>query len=342
MTDPNGDLTVKDLDFLHWWGVPTLFRCPFDPDPANSDVALVGVPHSTGNGTTERDQHLGPRAMRNVSMTYRRFHLDWQFDPWSACRINDLGDVPILNSLVNDVATEEIREFFEAVDRAGARPISIGGDHSISLAILGAIAGTRSRVGRKAAIVHFDAHYDTYDDFPSWYGARRSAGHWASLSVHEGHVDATRSVQIGIRGHDVWMDPGKTSRELGYRIVPKREFDDLGVDETVSLIRERVGDLPVYVSFDMDVLDTAIAPAVSNPEPGEEGLTMKEAIRVLQGMRGMDIIGADVVELMPTVDAPHAMTTKNAMRIMFELITLVADRLANPHAEPTSASSPAP
>ena len=106
--------------------------------------------------------------------------------------------------------------------------------------------------------------------------------------MHEQHVDATRSVQIGIRGHDVWMDPGKTSRELGYRIVTKDEFDDdLGIDGTVALIRERVGDLPVYVSFDLDVLDTTIAPAVSNPEPGEAGLTMKEAIRVIQRMRGM-------------------------------------------------------
>ena len=119
-------------------------------------------------------------------------------------------------------------------------------------------------------------------------------------------MDATRSIQIGIRGHDVWMDPGKTSRELGYRIVTKDEFDDdLGIEGTVALIRDRVGDLPVYVSFDLDALDTTIAPAVSNPEPGEEGLTMKEAIRIIQGMRGLDVIGADVVELMPSVDSPE-------------------------------------
>lgn len=144
--------------------------------------------------------------------------------------------------------------------------------------------------------------------------------------MHEHHVDATRSVQIGIRGHDVWMDPGKTSRELGYRIVTKDEFDDeLGIDGTVALIHERVGDLPAYVSFDLDALDTTIAPAVSNPEPGEEGLTMKEAIRVLQGMRGMNLIGADVVELMPSLDSPNSMTAQNATRIAFELISLIAD-----------------
>lgn len=322
------DITEEDLGFLHWWGPPTLYRCPLEADPANCDIALVGVPHSTGNGTTWRDQHLGPRAIRDVSMAYQRLHLGWKLDPWHACRIRDLGDVPILNTLVNDVAVREIERFYRRIDEAGACPVSIGGDHSISLAILRAIAGPDSRHGGPVAVVHFDAHYDTYDDFPNWYGAYDSAGHWASKSVHEHHVDATRSIQIGIRGHDVWMDPGKTSRELGYRIVTKDEFDDeLGIDGTIALIRERVGDLPVYVSFDLDALDTTIAPAVSNPEPGEEGLTMKEAIRVIQGMRGLDVIGADIVELMPSVDSPNQMTAQNATRIGFELICLIADRL---------------
>jgi guanidinopropionase len=327
--DERPEVTIEDLGFLHWWGMPTLFRCPHDPDPANCDIALVGVPHSSGNGTTWRDQHLGPRALRDLSMNYRRLHLKWRFDPWSAVRIHDLGDVPIRNSLVNDIVQQELVEYFRAVDTAGARPVSIGGDHSISLGILRAIAGPGSRLDRPAALVHFDAHYDTYDDFPNWYGALDSAGHWASKSVHEQHVDATRSVQLGIRGHDVWMDPGRTSRELGYRIVTKDEFDDeLGIDGTIELIRDRVGDLPVYVSFDLDALDTTIAPAVSNPEPGEEGFTMKEAIRILQGLRGMDIVGADVVELMPSVDSPNGMTAQNATRIGFELVCLIADRLA--------------
>jgi guanidinopropionase len=324
------DISVEDLGFLHWWGMPTLFRCPHDPDATNCDIALVGVPHSSGNGTTWRDQHLGPRSFRDVSMAYQRLHLGWRFDPWSACRIRDVGDVPILNTLVNDIAVREIEAFYRPIDVAGARPISFGGDHSISLAVLRAIAGPGSHLAEPAAIVHFDAHYDTYDDFPNWYGAYDSAGHWASRSVHERHVDATKSIQIGIRGHDVWMDPGKTSRELGYRIVTKDEFDDeLGIEGTIALIRERVGDAPVYVSFDLDALDTTIAPAVSNPEPGEEGLTMKEAIRVLQGMRGMRLIGADVVELMPSVDSPNAMTAQNATRIAFELICLLADRIVS-------------
>ena len=127
--DDRPEVTIEDLGFLHWWGMPTLFRCPHDPDPGNCDIALVGVPHSSGNGTTWRDQHLGPRALRDLSMNYRRLHLKWRFDPWSAVRIHDLGDVPIRNSLVNDIVQHELLDYFRTVDAAGARPVSIGGDH---------------------------------------------------------------------------------------------------------------------------------------------------------------------------------------------------------------------
>jgi guanidinopropionase len=325
-TMPSSEDVMRDL---YWWGPPTLFRCPHDPDPVACDIGLVGVPHSSGNGTTWHDQHLGPRAIRDLSMGYRRRHARWGLDPWDALRIHDLGDVFMPNFLVNDVTIREIEAFYRKLDEAGTRPVSIGGDHAIPLAILRAIAGPEARTtaGRPAALVHFDAHYDTYDDFPSWYGVTDSAGHWASRSVHEHHVEATRSVQIGIRGHGYGPDDGHTSRELGYRIVDKDEFDELGVPAVIELTRERVGDLPVYVSFDLDVLDMSIAPAVSNPEPGEEGLTMKQAIRVIQGLRGLDVIGADVVEIMPSKDGPAQVTGWNATRIAFELVCLVADSI---------------
>jgi len=323
---PSSEDVMRDL---YWWGPATLFRCPHDPDPAGCDVGLVGVPHSSGNGTTWHDQHLGPRAIRDLSMGYRRRHTRWNLDPWRSLRIHDLGDVFMPSFLANDVTIREIEAFYRKLDETGTRPVSIGGDHSIPLAILRAIAGpgAETTAGRPAALVHFDAHYDTYDDFPSWYGVTDSAGHWASRSVHEHHVDATRSVQIGIRGHGYGEDDGHTSRELGYRIVDKDEFDELGVEAVIQLTRERVGDLPVYVSFDLDVLDMTIAPAVSNPEPGEEGLTMKEAIAVIQGLRGLDVIGADVVEIMPSKDGPAQVTAWNATRIAFELVCLVTDSL---------------
>ena len=133
--DPLDRLLSADrtmVENLYWWGIPSLFRCPIETDPAGCDIALVGVPHSTGNGTTERDQHLGPRAVRNVSAQLRRVHATYGMSPWEACRIADLGDVPFPEANDNERCIERITEYFRAIDRAGARPVAIGGDHSIT------------------------------------------------------------------------------------------------------------------------------------------------------------------------------------------------------------------
>jgi guanidinopropionase len=126
----------RSVENWYWHGVPTLFRCPHDEDPANCDIALVGVPHSSGNGSTERDQHLAPRAMRHVSGFYRRAHNGFGIVPWDACRINDLGDVPLPEAMVNDVCVRHIEAFYKRLDRAGTFPVSIGGDHAITGPIL--------------------------------------------------------------------------------------------------------------------------------------------------------------------------------------------------------------
>jgi guanidinopropionase len=143
----------------------------------------------------------------------------------------------------------------------------------------------------------------------------------------EGLVNPAKVTQIGMRGHGYTAVDGVESHRLGYRIIYKDEFDRMGVDAVVTELRERIVDTPVYVTFDMDVLDTAIAPGVSNLEPGYPGMTMIEAMRVLLGLRGLNVIGADVVCLMPTKDNPNNITSINALVIMFEQISLIADRL---------------
>jgi len=314
---------------VYWWGPATFFGCEHDADPSRCDIALVGVPHSTGNGSTERDQHLGPRAVRHVSGHYRRVHRRFGIDPWSACRINDVGDVVMPEFMVSDKAVRDIEAHFRQIDQAGARPVSVGGDHSITLPILRAVAGSGSRADGPVALVHLDAHYDTFDRAETWYGVVDSAGHWASRAVREGLVDASSSVQIGRRGHPSRWAHLNVSAELGYRVIEKEEADEVGVDGVVAEIRERAGDLPVYVSFDLDVLDPAAAPAVSNLELGEEGFTMKEALQMLQGLRGLDVIGGDLVCFIPTKDAPNQITAMNSVAVLFELICLIADRLAS-------------
>src|SRR5829696_4996035 len=121
---PMSDDDMVLLEALPWWGVPSLFRCPIDTDPANCDIALVGVPHSSGNGSTERDQHLGPRAVRNVSAHNRRLHKAFDyFSPWEACRIHDLGDVPLPEAMDNELCVERISAFFRRIADAGKRPM---------------------------------------------------------------------------------------------------------------------------------------------------------------------------------------------------------------------------
>jgi guanidinopropionase len=175
--------------------------------------------------------------------------------------------------------------------------------------------------------VHFDAHHDTYDGLSSWLGAVDSAGHWASRAVREGHVDASKSVQIGMRGHSDADNAAARSSELGYQVITRADLHSAGTDAVIAETRERVGEAPVYISFDLDVLDSTVAPAVSNLAFGEEGLGIDEASRLLEGLRGLDVVGGDVVCLMPTKDNPNRITALNAAVILFEQVCIIADRL---------------
>lgn len=330
MDDYDIEQAKKDVGRWYWWGIPTFFRCDWKEEPAESDIALLGVPHSSGNGSTERDQHLGPRAVRHISALYRRSHGRFGITPWDLARINDAGDVPLPEAMVNDVTVEHIEAYAKRFDEAGTRIVAMGGDHSITGPLVKACAGADSRLtgGRKVALVHFDSHTDTLMHLPHWLGAKRSAAHWGAYLVEEGHVDAGRSTQVGIRPNVGTPGSLNTSEALGYRIIGMDEVEEIGVKGVISALRERIGDAPVYVTFDLDALDPCDAPGASNLEPGYPGLRIGEAVRILQGLRGLDIVGGDVVCLIPTKDNPNRITAQNAMVVMFELIALMADRLA--------------
>ncbi len=329
MTDQTRSDQERLMDGIYWYGIPTLFRCPHDADPAQADIGLVGVPHSTGNGTTQRDQHLGPRAVRNVSAIGRRVHDQFQLDPWERCRIHDLGDVPLSEGNNNERSIEMITDFYRTIDAAGCRPVSIGGDHSITGGILQAIAGPDATLtgGEKACLLHFDAHTDAFHNVDHFMGAIKSAAHWASYLATDGFVDAEHSVQVGIRGNVrslEWLDP---SYALGYEVIKKVDYDRLGPDAVIDVIHERIGDRPVYITFDLDCLDPTVAPGVANIEAGIEGFGMDQVVQLLHSMRGRNVIGGDVVCLMPTVDSPNQITSYRAMAVMFEIINLIADQL---------------
>jgi guanidinopropionase len=319
---------AKEMENWYWWGVQTFFKCEFNPDPKACDIALVGVPHSSGNGSTERDQHLAPRAIRNASGWYRRAHQKFQIRPWETCRINDLGDVPLPEAMVNDICVDHIEEYYKRLDLAGTRPVSIGGDHSITGPILRALGGKEGNLskGQKIALVHFDAHRDDYEHLPHWLGSRRSAAHWAAYTITEEIVDPSHSIQLGMRGNPMKARKDPSQSDMGYEIIPAEHIFERGMEDVGAAIRKRVGDMPVYITFDLDALDPCDAPGVSNLEPGYRGLRSYEAIKLIQSLRGTNVIGGDIVCMIPSKDNATQITAMNSVVIMFEMLSLIADK----------------
>ena len=312
------------MENLYWWGIPTLFRCPQDK-LETADIALVGVPHSTGNGTTERDQHLGPRAVRNVSALQRRAHGDFKIDPWNEVKIIDAGDVPFPRANDNEHCIEQITNFFKAIDNSNTRPVSIGGDHSITGGIIQGLANGILTQGEKVCFLHLDAHTDVFTTVDHFLGAKKSAAHWGAYLPDQGMVDPKHSMQIGLRGHPRTLDWLQPSYDYGYNIVTMKEYRQRGAIDVIKQVKTVLGGRPVYITFDLDCLDPSAAPAVSNIEPGVRGFSVDEAIELMHAVRGMNIIGGDVVCLMPTKDTPNQITSMVAAAVMFEMISMIAE-----------------
>ncbi len=311
---------------LYWWGIPTLFRCPNEP-AEGKDIVLAGVPHSTGNGTTERDQHLGPRAVRNVSCLQRRVQGEIGINPWEKAKISDIGDVPFPRANDNEHCIQQITDFYKDVDAAGARPVSIGGDHSITGGILQALGGGKLSNGEAVSLLHLDAHTDVFTKVDHFLGAEKSAAHWGAYLADQGQVDPSTSMQIGLRGHPRTLDWLQPSYDYGYNVVTMKEYRSRGALDVIQQIKTVLDGRPVYITFDLDCLDAAVAPAVSNIEPGVTGFSMDEAIELLHAVRGMNIVGGDVVCLMPTKDSPNQITAMVAAAVMFEMVSLIAESM---------------
>lgn len=311
---------------LYWWGIPTLFRCP-NEGAEGQDIALVGVPHSTGNGTTERDQHLGPRAVRNVASLQRRVHGEFEVNPWEAARIADIGDVPFPRANDNEHCIQQITDFYRKIDTAGARPVSVGGDHSITGGIVQALGRGQIAGGEPVSFLHLDAHTDVFTKVDHFLGAEKSAAHWGAYLADQGQVDPKTSMQIGLRGHPRTLDWLQPSYDYGYNVVTMKEYRQRGAADVIEQIKSVLAGRPVYITFDLDCLDPTVAPAVSNIEPGVTGFSMDEAVGLLHAVRGMNIVGGDVVCIMPTKDSPNQITAMGAAAIMFEMIAMIAENV---------------
>jgi len=295
-------------------GIPTLLDAPsraFDadkPELEDVDVALFGVPMDLGV-TNRNGSRFGPRAIRTIERV-GPYNDVLACAPVHEMQVFDIGDVPMLSRFDLTQSHQDIRHFAEAIVSTGALPLAVGGDHSISHPLL-------SAVGRNAPVgmIHIDAHCDTGG---AYEGEKFHHGGPFRHAVLEGVLDPERTIQIGIRGaaEYIW----EFSEDSGMTVVHASELSSLGIPKVIEMARAVVGDGPVYFSFDIDSLDPTYAPGTGTPEVG--GLTTREALALIRGMKGLDIVGGDMVEVAPQYD-PTTNTAHNGAQMLFEILSLM-------------------
>jgi len=298
-------------------GIPTLMRLPYvqahDPEFADVEIGLVGIPWDGGTTNRPGARH-GPRQVRDISTMIRNVNRASGIAPFALCNCADLGDTPVNPVDLMD-SLSRIETFFTGVCGAGIAPLSVGGDHLVSLPVMRAIAKQTGPLG----MVHFDAHTDTWDGY--FGGFKYTHGTPFRRAVEEGLLDPKRTVQIGIRGA-LYSDAEDTwGQEQGIRVIDIDEFNAMGVEATIAEARRVVGDGATYVSFDVDALDPVYAPGTGTPEIG--GMTTLQAQHLVRGLQGLNLVGGDVVEVSPPFD-PSGNTALVGATMMFEILCVLA------------------
>ena len=296
-------------------GIPTLLDAPYrevslkNPNLDGLQIVLVGVPMDLGV-TNRSGARFGPRSVRGMERIGPYHHV-FEIAPTAQFAVADIGDVPFRGRYNLTEAIEDIERFYHLIVDAGVRPVSVGGDHSVTHPILKAL-GRDEPVG----LVHIDAHCDTAGEYD---GAKFNHGGPFRHAVLDGVLDPERTIQIGIRGSSefVW----EFSYDSGMTVIHAEEFHHMGVDAVIGRAREVVGDGPTYVSLDVDGIDPAFAPGTGTPEVG--GLTPREVQLLFHGLAGMNIIGGDVVEIAPQYDATTN-TAQLGAQMLFEILCLTA------------------
>jgi agmatinase len=292
-------------------GPPTFALLPRRDEVTRCDVAVAGVPFDSGT-SYRPGARFGPAAVRQGSRLLRPWHPGLGVGPLVAQQVADAGDIACNPFDINESVDQIQAGAAELLDGAG-HLLAIGGDHTIAFPLLRVV---RQRFG-PVALVHFDAHLDTWQ---TYFGAPLTHGTPFRRAAEEGLFLDSRSMHIGIRGPVYAASDLEEDAELGFRTVTAMEIERIGVEGTLSRIRERVGDAPLYISIDIDVLDPAHAPGTGTPEAG--GLTSRELLGILRGLAGAPLVGADVVEVSPAYD--HAeITAVAAAHVCYELLALM-------------------
>ena len=290
-------------------GPGTLFRLPSQEDANGLDIALIGVPLDIG-ASNRAGTRFGPREIRGQSVLVRPYGMATGAAPFDSFQVADIGDVPI-NTFNLAESIDIIESYFRKVMDTGAKTVTMGGDHTVTLPILRAL---HQRFG-KMALVHVDAHADIND---SMFGERVCHGTIFRRALEEGLVAGEHMFQIGLRATGYSAEDFDWSRQQGVRVVPAEECWYKSLAPLMDEVRANIGsDMPVYLSFDIDGLDPSVAPGTGTPEPA--GLTASQGLEVIRGLSGCNLIGADLVEVSPPYDT-SGNTSLLAANLIFEML----------------------
>ena len=300
----------------------TFARLPALSEVGTAGVVVMGIPFDSGV-SYRPGARFGPSAIRAGSKLLRPYNPALDLEPFGMVQVADAGDVGV-NPFNIEEALAAMEEAASAHAGSGARILTLGGDHTIALALLRAAAAQHGPI----ALVHFDAHLDTWD---TYFGAPFTHGTPFRRAFEEGLLAKDRCMHVGTRGPLYSSQDLVEDRGFGFKMISADQFSELGAKEVAARISERVGDTPLYVSIDIDVLDPAFAPATGTPEAG--GLSSRELLQTLRGLLGANLVGADIVEVAPAYD--HAeVTCIAAAHLGYELISIMALAQAK-HAEIT-------
>lgn len=311
---------VSGTQVPRYAGASTFARLPEIDRVSDYDVAILGVPFD--GGTSFRPgARFGPMEVRKSSRHLRpAFHVELDIAPFQEVQVVDAGDVAVTPFSIDD-AMGQIQARAEEVqgNNADRRIVAVGGDHTIVLPLLRNVVAQHGPV----ALIHFDAHLDTWD---TYFNAPVTHGTVLRRAFEEGLLVEDHSMHLGIRGPIYDKIDLKEDADFGFKAIRASDFDRIGFDAAVAQVKERVGDTPVYLSVDIDVLDPAFAPGTGTPEMG--GFSSRELLRLLRSLGGINLVGADVVEVAPAYD--HAeVTTLAAATVVYDIVGLIAQQTTN-------------
>jgi agmatinase len=299
-------------------GIRTFMRLPHVTDLENVDAAAIGIPFDTAT-SFRAGARFGPEAIRSASVLLRPYHPALGIDVLESVSVVDYGDLPVAPGDIEGTY-RRIEAALEPIVEAGVFPVVLGGDHSVTLAELRALARRHGPM----ALVQLDSHTDTWDEY---FDQQYFHGTTFKRAVEEGLIDPGASVQAGMRGPLFAAPDLDDARALGFQVIPSEELRALGPDGYARAVSTRVGDRPVFVSFDIDFLDPAFAPGTGTPEVA--GFSTAEALALMRSLRGIRLVGCDVVEVAPPYDGAGQPTAIAAANVALDLLALyAASRLA--------------